>query len=159
MKTIKVQTKKIYSHDEFGKPNVETNTISLNEGKAFDGFIRFLNSQRYMEMPSVKQVVNGDEKDIEVFQNAISNVYGKKPSELKVNYKQKSEAQEQEIARLKAQNESFEARFKALENEREEVPEEMKLLRAKHVELFGKEAHPKMGIEKLKLKIQDKENN
>jgi len=169
MKTLKVRTKKIYSHDDFGRPNIEECIISLEEGKPFNGFVKFLNSQRYSEVPTVEKVIeNGKDvsdvkpkdstiSNIEEFQSSINAVYGKKTSELKVDYKKKSEDQEGLIAKLKAQNESFEQRFKALENKDSEI-KELELLKSKHIELFGKEADKRMKIENLRSKIEEKEN-
>ena len=93
MKTLKIKTKKIYSHDDLGKPNIEECVISLDEGKPFNGFIRFLNSQRYSEAPVVIKVIGGQEKDIASFQNVINGMYGSNKKVKPVDYKQLSEKQ------------------------------------------------------------------
>lgn len=148
MKTLKIRTKKISSHDGLGKPNIEECVLSLNEGTPIDGFIRFLTSNRYSEEPVVIKVLNGDKQDIEAYQKLIHNEYNKITKKESVDYKSLSEDQASLIA-------SMNERLKALENGKQEEPtaEELKLI-ADYTELFNRAPHPKMGYDKMKAKIE-----
>ena len=117
---IYVQTKKISSYNQEGKPIIETSLLKLNEGRPFDGFIKFINSNRYSEIPRVMNVIQlkGLKKtgyeytvlsdEVKTYQEIINNTKNSK-AEKSIDYKKLSEEQAKLI-------ESFELRLKSLES-------------------------------------------
>lgn len=121
---IQIQLKKITGHKENGEPIIEKtliklidhiNYLDLFNKSSFSKFVKYINANRYKEVPLVVAVIDlKTNKPINKnnYQDIINKmVIDGKPKE-KINYKKIVEKQKKEIEKMKAE---FEKRLEQLE--------------------------------------------
>ena len=124
---VHLKTARVYAHDNDGSPKIERLITKLANGKPFFNFVKHLHLKGFLksEPPKIVRVLlikDGEysETDKTPWQKYIDETIAAKKKTEKVDYKELSEQQGNEIKKLKANNDEFEARLKSLEDKKAE---------------------------------------
>ena len=172
-RVIWLKTARVSGHNPDNTAKVERITNKLEDGDNFNKFIKYLNLKGFMtsEPPTIEKVMeNQDGKwvviDSEPWIEKLNAALKVEVNNDKIDFKMLSEKQAKEIESLKANNQSFEERLKALEQikpiestlevtkeVKEQIDPELRVkLEAKANEL-GIKFHVNIGNDKLIAKI------
>ena len=162
---IWLKTARVYGSNDDMTPKIERTIIKLENGDNFNKFVKHMHLKGYMksEPPTVDRVLQKDDKgvfqeiDKAKWQKQVEEALQSNGIEKPIDYKALSEKQNRDLKELKANNNAFEERLKALEA-KGYIPsrietEKRELLLTKATELKIKFS-PKIGDVKLLEKIQ-----
>lgn len=125
-KVIWLKTARVSGHNPDNTAKVERITTKLEDGDNFNKFIKYLNLKGMMtsEPPTIEKVMENQSGkwvaiDSQRWIEKLNEAMKVPEQNEKIDFKALSEKQAKEIESLKANNQSFEERLKALENQEE----------------------------------------